>query len=174
MPVPALQNPDDRPARKSKTATAAYVWIVLAIAVLVSAVTLVMVRSERLTRERAGTQAQTSQIQSDGSSSLIEFTPSDVTVKNGWTILSGHHPTVTFTCRLAPSAPPARVAVLSYRPAGAQEWLTAEGHPRRDGTCRITLRDLSRNMPYECFFVVPTSDTVLRSAIVGFTTSPQN
>ncbi len=144
MPVPALQNPNDRPARKSKTATAAYVWIVLAIAVLVSAVTLVMVRSERLTRERASTQAQTSQIKSDGSSSLIEFTPSDVTVKNGWTILSGHHPTVTFTCRLVPSAPP------------------------------ITLRDLSRNMPYECFFVVPTSDTVLRSAIVGFTTSPQN
>lgn len=160
----------DVPAEETTRSNAVYVWIAVAFAVLVGAIVFVMVRTERNTRERAVAQEQTSPPDSGESSTLIEFTPADIQVNTGWTLLAGRHPSVKFTCRLAPSAPAAKLAVLCYRPCGSSEWLSVEAHPRRDHTCRVTLRDLSRNMPYECFFIVSTGDSVIQSGIVRFHT----
>ena len=158
------------PEETVRSNTAVYVWIVVAVAVLVAAITFVMMRTERNTRERAAAQEQALPPSSEDASTLIEFTPEDVQVNTGWTLLAGRHPSVKFTCRLAPSAPDAKLAILCYRPCGSSEWLSVEVHPRRDRTCRVTLRDLSRNMPYECFFIVTTGDTVIQSGIVRFKT----
>lgn len=154
--------------------TTIYVWIGVAIAVLVGIVSFVMVRTERNTREQANVQEQAPPPDSEEASTLVDFTPADVQVNTGWTLLAGRNPSVKFTCRLASSAPAAKLAVLCYRPCGSQEWLSVEAHPRRDRTFRVTLRDLSRNMPYECFFIVSTGDTVIRSGIVRFHTITNN
>lgn len=162
------------PAEETTRSNAVYVWIAVVFAVLVGGIAFVMVRTERNTREHAVAQEQTPPPDSGESSTLIEFTPADVQVNTGWTLLAGRHPSVKFTCRLAPSAPAAKLAVLCYRPCGSSEWLSVEAHPRRDRTCRVTLRDLSRNMPYECFFIVSTGDSVIQSGIVRFHTITNN
>lgn len=165
----------DIPSQKRRRGNAiAYVWIALAFVALIAAIAFVVLRTERNTRECATTQAQTPPPPAEEGSDLIEFTPADVKINTGWSLLAGSHPTVTFTCRLSSAAQSAKLAVLCYRPLGASEWLTVETRPRRDRTCRVTLRDLTRNMPYECLFIVRTPDTILRSSVVGFTTSPQN
>lgn len=150
--------------------TAVYVWIFVAVAVLVATIVFVMMRTERKTRERAIVQVQTPPPPSEEAATLIEFSPEDVQVNTGWTILAGRHPSVKFTCRLAPSIRDMKMAALCYRPCGSSEWLSVEVHPRRARTCRVTLRDLSRNMPYECFFIVTTGDNVIQSGIVRFKT----
>ena len=40
----------------------------------------------------------------------------------------------------------------------------------RDRAARITLRDLYRDMPYECFFVIVGRDTMFQSKVVRFET----
>lgn len=162
------------PTKATTRHNVAYVWIAVAFVVLVGTIALVMVHTDRDTRKQAAVQEQTPPPDSGESSTLIEFTPEDVQVNTGWTLLAGRHPTVKFTCRLAPSAPAAKLAILCYRPCGSQEWLSVEVHPRRDRTCRVTLRDLSRNMPYECFFIVSTGDSVIQSGIVRFHTITNN
>lgn len=156
---------------KSKTGVSFYVWIAMAAAVLVAAVAFFMIRTEHRTRERASAHAQTPPPSYDTEDQPIDFTSDDVQVNTGWSFLAGRHPSVTFTCRLAPSLQSANVVVLCYRPLGVSEWFTVETHPRRDGSCRLTLRDLYRNMPYECFFLASTRDnTVIQSRAVRFNT----
>lgn len=165
-----VTGPVSSPSDKPKPEPAAYVWIVVAMAVVVAAVVFVMLRTERRARETAGAEIQAPPPLQDEGFPLVHFIPQDVKVEKGWSLLSGHHPTVTFTCRLAPSFRPSDVVVLCYRTIGSGEWLTAETHPRRDRTCRLTLRDLYRDMPYECFFVVSNRDTMVQSGTVQFTT----
>lgn len=164
----------DVSAKETTRHNVAYVWIAVAFVVLVGAIAFVMVRTDRNTRERATAQEQTPPPDSGESSTLIEFAPEDVQVNTGWTLLAGRHPTVKFTCGLAPAVSAAKLAVLCYRPCGSSEWLSVEARPRRDRTCHVTLRDLSRNMPYECFFIVSTGDSVIQSGIVRFHTITNN
>ena len=165
-----VPNPESPETGRSKAGISAYVWIAVAIAAVVAAIVFVMLRTEHRARETASANLQTPPPPVSGETSLIDFTPQDVKVESGWTILSGRRPTVTFTCRLASPSRPSDVAVLCYRTLGSDECLTTETHPRRDHTCRLTLRDLSPDMPYECFFIVSTRDTMVQSGTVRFTT----
>lgn len=165
VPSPESPTPGTR-----KAGISAYVWIGVAIAVVVAAIVFVMLRAEHRARETASANLQTPPPPPSEETSLIDFTAQDVEVASGWTMLSGRRPTVKFSCRLGFPSRPSDVAVLCYRTLGSDEWLTVETHPRRDGTCRITLRDLSPDMPYECFFIVSTRDTMVQSGTVRFTT----
>ena len=98
-------------------------------------------------------------------SPLITFSPEDVEVSTGWKLLSGIRPTITFRCRIAPSVK-SRTAVLCYRPLGTDNWLTVETRVRRDHTAKITLRDLHRDTPYECFFACQWEGETVRSGKV--------
>jgi len=98
-------------------------------------------------------------------SPLITFSSEDVEVSSGWKILSGIYPTVTFRCRIAPSVK-SRTAVLCYRPLGTDEWLTVETRVRRDHTVKLTLRDLHRDTPYECFFACKWEGETVKSGKV--------
>ena len=98
---------------------------------------------------------------------LIAFSPEDVEVSTGWKFLSGLHPTVTFRCRIAPSVK-SRTAVLCYRPLGTDQWLTVETRVRRDHTVKLTLRDLHRDTPYECFFACQKDGETVKSGKVVF------
>lgn len=103
---------------------------------------------------------------------FLHFGPEDVTVSHKWSLLAGIHPAVTFRCHL--TAPPRTLTrvILCYKPLGSSVWLTEEARIRRDSTARLTLRDLRRNTPYECFFIAQSKNTMLRSNIVQFTTNP--
>ena len=103
-------------------------------------------------------------------SPLIEFSGKDVVVNRKWSPLAGRHPSVTFTCRLSPALPPAKFVILCYRPFGTGEWITAETHPRRANSCRLTMHDLLRDMPYECFFIACSNDTTIQSNRIIFNT----
>lgn len=151
------------------TESTGYLWIAVVIAVFVVAGLFFMTRTERHTREVAE-HAQTPLQLHDEGSPLIRFTPADVQVDTSWSLLSGRHPSVTFTCQLAPKAPRAEAVILCYRIPNTPDWYTVTAHARRDRTWRITLRDLYRNMPYECFFILRTADTVVRSGCVRFHT----
>lgn len=159
---PATQVPTPQPTPR------VFLWVFLPIAFVVIIVSAVMFDVERRTRESAKASAEVPGTHA-AASSLISFEPDDVTVNNRWTLLAGHHPTVTFTCRLSPTLNPPKAVILCFRPAGATKWESVETHPRRDRTCRITLRDLRRDMPYECFFLT-YGDTLLHSNIVAFRT----
>ena len=152
-----------------KPQSTGYLWIAVVIAVLVAAGLFYMTHTERRTREVAERTQTPVQMSEDGSP-LIRFSPADIQVDTSWSLLSGRHPTVTFSCRLTPEAPRAEVVVLCYRTPGTPDWYTVTAHARRDRTWDITLRDLSRNMPYECFFVARTADTVVRSGCIRFHT----
>lgn len=100
-------------------------------------------------------------------SHLITFSQEDVDVSTGWKFLSGIYPTVTFRCRIDPSVS-SRMVVLCYRPMDSDQWLTVETRVRRDHTAKITLRDLHRNTPYECFFACKWEGKTVKSAKVLF------
>lgn len=100
-------------------------------------------------------------------SPLISFSSEDVEVSTGWKFLSGIYPTVTFRCRIAPSVK-SRTVVLCYRPLGTDQWLTVETRVRRDHTVKLTLRDLHRDTPYECFFACNWEGETVKTGKVVF------
>lgn len=100
-------------------------------------------------------------------SPLISFSYEDVEVSTGWKFLSGLHPTVSFRCRLAPSVK-SRMVVLCYRPMGSDRWQTVETRVRRNHIAKITLRDLHRDTPYECFFACKSQGEAVKSGKVVF------
>lgn len=165
-----VPTPESRTSDTGKAGISTYVWIAVAIAVVVATIVFLMLRTEQHARETASASLQTPPPPITEETSFIDFTTQDVKVEAGWTILSGRRPTVTFTCRLGFPTRTSDVAVLCYRTLGSDGWLTAETHPRRVHTCRLTLRDLSPDMPYESFFVVSTRDTMVQSGTVRFTT----
>jgi len=166
----SIQRPDMPSEKPVHSNRAVYIWIVVGVTALFAAIYFLMVRNERHTRERAAVHEQAPPPSSEETSTLIDFSLKDIQVNTGWTLLAGRHPSVKFTCRIAPSVRDMKVTALCYRPCGSSEWLSVEVHPHRDRTCRVTLRDLYRDMPYECFFIVCTSDTVIQSSTVRFKT----
>lgn len=150
-------------------------WIVIGIIVVATCAGLLYwTLSVQRERDEASRLApSTSQSLHDGSP-LIDFTEKDVVVNRKWSPLAGRHPSVTFTCRLSPALPPTKFVILCYRPLGTGEWNSAETHPHRDNTCRLTMHDLHKDMPYECFFIAFSNDTSVRSNTVTFTTGHGN
>ena len=163
-----MAGPFPRPDTETSE-SAGFLWIAVAIILFVAAGLFIMTRTERHTRE-AAERSQTPVQQREDGSPLIRFSPTDIQVDTGWSLLAGRHPTVTFTCQLAPDAPKAEAVILCYHTLGTPDWYTVTAHARRDRIWRITLRDLYRNMPYECFFIFRTADTVVRSGCVRFHT----
>lgn len=148
----------------------AFRWVVLGLIIVATGVgLLIWLNSVRRDRAEATELAHTPADSTQENCPLIDFTEKDVVVNHGWTPLSGRHPSVAFSCRLSPALP-TKFVILCYRPLGTAEWSSAETHPRRDNTCRITLRDLHRDMPYECFFIAYSKDTAVRSGCVAFST----
>ena len=121
-------------------------------------------------RDKARQETGTPTISSEESSPMVRFTREDIEIKPHWTMLAGRHPVVKFRCALDAAAPPCKRAVLCYRFVGDDEWFTAEVRLSRKRTAQITLRDLYRDMPYECFFVIVGRDTLLQSEVVRFET----
>lgn len=104
-------------------------------------------------------------------SPLLCFGPEDVVVSHGWSILSGIYPAVKFSCRIESPRKENGTVVLCYRPKGTSEWLMADTYMRRNNTARLTLRDLKRGTPYECFFVFVGEVLIVRSDVVVFNTA---
>ena len=104
-------------------------------------------------------------------SPLLCFGPEDVVVSHGWSILSGIYPAVKFSCRIDSPREESGTVILCYRPEGTSEWLMADTYMRRNNTARLTLRDLKRDTPYECFFVFVGEVLIVRSDVVVFNTA---
>lgn len=140
--------------------------VIVAVALLVFVGVLIQKQLERRVRAEALRVREYVPESSSGDSRAILFSLDDVEVVRGWTFLSGSHPTVRFSCRLAPSMHSARTVVLCYRPLGTEEWQTVEARAGRGRIWKVVLRDLYREMPYECFFVAYNKDTMARSKCV--------
>lgn len=148
----------------------AFRWVVVGLIIVATGIGLLMwVNSVRRDRAEAVTQAHSPNTHTQEGCQLIDFTEKDVTVDHKWGLLSGRHQSVTFFCRLSPALQ-TKFVILCYRPLGSAEWSSAETHPRRENTCRLTLRDLHRDMLYECFFIAYSKDTAVRSGSVMFST----
>lgn len=106
-------------------------------------------------------------------SPLLNFGPEDIEVTHGWSIFSGIYPAVKFCCHFDSLHRVVSTAILCYRPQNSPEWLMVDSRMRRDNTARLTLRDLKRDTPYECFFVLVGKDCVVRSDVILFSTSEQ-
>ena len=168
--VPRPDLPDDDPSGK---ASSSFLWIVVALVVMVAAGSLALLSAERHARETARETAETRVLEPEEErqgASQIRFGPEDIQVNHRWTVLAGKRPAVTFTSRVAPELKGIKAVFLAYRTLGAPQWGTAEAAPRRNHTYRITLHDLHRDMPYECFFFVCCKDTVLQSRVLEFHT----
>lgn len=154
---------------KEPSGLGAFRWVVLGLIIVATGVGL-LIWLNSVRRDRAEAVAHSQETPTQEGCPLIGFTDKDVVVNHGWTFLTGRHPSVTFSCRLSPALPPTKFAILCYRPLGTAEWNSAETHPRRDNTCRLTLRDLHRDMLYECFFIAYSKDTAIESKRVSFST----
>ena len=145
-------------------------WLIFIGLALVSAVfsfTMSKVQEKRL---RDSARKYSGPVSPGPVSPVFAFTKEDVNVHKSWTLLAGNHPTVRFTCRLRSHEPSAKVVYLVYRPAGSGTWSTVAVRPNRERTCRVTLRDLYRDMPYECFFMAEIDGLPAMSEVVRFRT----
>jgi len=169
--VPQHQFPSTEP---EKTESKGYLWIAVVLVLFVAAGVFALTRTERHTRDKAvqaaSTHSQAPMPEPEEGSPFIQFSPSDILIDTSWSLLSGHNPTVRFSCRLAPEVQSAKVVILCYRTQGADKWRTVEAHPRRGHIYRITLRDLYRDMPYECFFIVHNKKFTEQSRTLRFHT----
>lgn len=145
-------------------------WVFVGALFLLGLILFLQHLSESRAREKARQETESSAIKSENASMKVHFTRDDIEIKKHWTPLAGRHPVVTIRCTIDSTAPPCRRAVLCYRTVGMDEWSTAETLLKRKRTARITLRDLYRDMPYECFFVIVGRDTMFQSEVVRFET----
>lgn len=168
--VPRPDLPDDDGSGRWNLS---FLWIIVAIVMMVAAGSAALLTMENRARKVADETAAIRGLDSaeqQETAPLVQFSPDNIQVNHRWTILAGKHPAVTFTGRIDPGLKDTKAVFLAYRTLGAKEWSTAEARARRDHTCRITLRDLHRNMPYECYFIVCTKDTMLQSNVLQFHT----
>lgn len=145
-------------------------WVFVGTAFLLGLILFIQHRSELQAREKARQETESLAIKSEDAPMKVHFTRDDIEIKKHWTPLAGRHPVVTIRCTIDSTAPPCRRAVLCYRTVGMDEWSTAETLLKRKRTAKITLRDLYRDMPYECFFVIVGRDTMFQSEVVRFET----
>ena len=145
-------------------------WVFVGALFLLGLILFLQHLSESRAREKARQETDSPAIKSEDASMKVHFTRDDIEIKKHWTPLAGRHPVVKIRCTIDSTAPPCRRAVLCYRTVGMDEWSTAETLLKRKRTARITLRDLYRDMPYECFFVIVGRDTMFQSEVVRFET----
>ena len=175
--VPHINIPDEKSEGEGKRGVAR--GILLIVAAVVAVILLLWGVNVRRDRQQAAVQAQTARSGSDSpavsrqGSPLVQFTPGDVTVSHRWSLFAGTHPAVTFRCRLSPTLPKTEYVMLRYRTLASDTWHSVEAKPRRGGEYRITLRDLHRDMHYECFFLAYGKDTVTLSDFVTFSTTEE-
>ena len=146
-------------------------WMSIGAVFLLCLILFLQHQSVSQAREKARQETETPALKAEEASIKVLFTREDIEIKDHWTILAGRHPVVTIRCTIDSTAPPCRRAVLCYRPVGSDEWGTAETYMKRKRTARVTLRDLYRDMPYECFFVIVGRDTMFQSEVVRFETT---
>ena len=147
-----------------------WLWVSVGAAFLLCLILFLQRQTVSHVREKARQEMKIPASVSEDASPMVCFTCENIGIKNNWTLLAGHHPVVTFRCALDKSAPPCKRAVLCYRSLGEEIWSTVDVRLTRERTARITLRDLYRDMPYECFFVIIGRDTLFRSATIRFET----
>ena len=147
-----------------------WIWVSAGAAFLLCVILFTQHQIESNARKKARKALETPACVLKDTSPMVRFTREDIKLENHWTLLAGRHPVVTFRCTIDSVASPCRRAVLCYRSVGADEWCTAETRMNRDRAARITLRDLYRDMPYECFFVIVGRDTMFQSKVVRFET----
>lgn len=146
-------------------------WMYLGVAVLLCLILFLYHQKVSHARKKAYQEMALPATVSEDASPIVCFTRDDIEVNDHWTLLSGRHPVVKFRCALSAAAPSCKRAVFCYRPVGEQMWNTVDARLTPDRVARITLRDLYRDMPYECFFVIVARDTLLQSATLRFETS---
>ena len=161
---------ESKPPMPSSAGRKSWPWALVGAAFLLGLIFFLQHRSESQAREKARQESESPAIKSEDASMKVRFTRDDIEIKRHWTPLAGRHPVVKIRCTIDSTAPPCRRAVLCYRSVGADEWGTAETLINRKRTVRITLRDLYRDMPYECFFVIVGRDTMFQSEVVRFET----
>ena len=161
---------ESKPPMPSSAGRKSWPWALVGTAFLLGLIFFLQHRSESQAREKARQETDSAAIKSEDASIKVHFTRDDIEIKKHWTPLAGRHPVVKIRCTIDSTAPPCRRAVLCYRSVGADEWGTAETLINRKRTVRITLRDLYRDMPYECFFVIVGRDTMFQSEVVRFET----
>lgn len=146
-----------------------WLWVFIGVAFLLCLILFLQHQMESNAREKARREQERPVNDQEEGSPMVHFGRENILVENRWSLFAGVHPTVTFRCCLDKSAPRCRRAVLCYRPLGEEVWNTVDASMRR-GSAQIKLRDLYRDMPYECFFVIVTRDTLFHSATIRFET----
>lgn len=99
-------------------------------------------------------------------SELVVFSEKDVEIRNKWSPITGILPTVSFSAKINSAIGEKYDAKLYYSIAGQNEWSSIDANKQKGNSCNVKVRDMMKNMPYDCFFVVYTSDTVLYSDVV--------
>ncbi len=155
--------------KTSSTRQNPWLWVFVGAAFLLCLIFFLQHQMESNAREKARREQESLVSKQEKGSPMIHFSAEDIIVENRWSPLAGAHPTVTFCCSLEKSAPACRRAVLCYRSLGEEVWNTVDASMRR-GTAQVKLRDLYRDMPYECFFVIVARDTLFQSVLVRFET----
>lgn len=155
--------------KTSSTRQNPWLWVFVGAALMLCLILFLQHQMESNAREKARQEQESPVSEQEKGSPMVHFSTEDVLVENRWSPLAGAHPTVTFRCRLDESAPRCRRAVLCYRPLGEEIWNTVDASMHR-GTAKIKLRDLYRDMPYECFFVLVARDTMFHSTTIRFET----
>ena len=147
-----------------------WLWMSIGAVLVLSFILLLHWQMVTHARDKAHQEKETPAIRSEEAFPMVCFTREDIEIKTHWTLLAGRHPVVKFRCALNAAAPPCKRAVLCYRFVGDDQWFTTEARLTRNRTVQITLRDLYRDMPYECFFVMVGRDTMFQSEIIRFET----
>ena len=147
-----------------------WLWVSLGAAFLLCLILFLQRQTVSHAREKAHREKGTPVSGSEEASPMVRFTRDDIGIENHWTLLAGRHPVVTFRCTLDAAAPTCKRAVLCYRSLGEETWSTVDTGVNRASTAKIMLRDLYRDMPYECFFVLICRDTMFQSEVVRFGT----
>lgn len=166
--IPYVEVPSDPPGEPKRNVFLG--MVILLVALFTGGGLLYLAHTAQRYRDNAARQAPVVPTVKRTGSTFIRFGPGDVGVSHRWSLFSGTNPTVTFSCQLSSALPHTRFVALQYRPLGTDEWQVVEVHPRRHGICRATLRDLYRDMPYECVFLAYCKDTVIHSNLITFDT----
>lgn len=143
-----------------------YVLFVGIVVLLIAAVVVLW----RVSVQRSRVEAKKAEIVTVEGSKDISFGEEDITLSKKWALSSGFHPSVTFSARVNRIDNERFRVVFRYKIAGSGVWRSVDAKQLDgNGTYGVTIRDLEREMPYDCLFLVVKSDTVLNSNVVRYT-----
>lgn len=94
----------------------------------------------------------------------------DIIIDTRWTLLSGHHATVTFRGSAQSKTQKIKYVCLAYRALNDNEWIPVDAIHKKGTRYEVKLRDLHENTVYACYFVAVTNEGKYASKMARFET----